>query len=34
MIDRCLAITRDMVGMESDPGYASMSDCEGEGGVC
>ncbi|KAK4166365.1 hypothetical protein QBC43DRAFT_286817 [Cladorrhinum sp. PSN259] len=29
MIDRCLAITKSVVGMEADPGYASMEDdCE------
>ncbi|KAK3998376.1 hypothetical protein QBC44DRAFT_3637 [Cladorrhinum sp. PSN332] len=29
MIDRCLAITKSVVGMEADPGYASMDDdCE------
>ncbi|KAK4232538.1 hypothetical protein QBC38DRAFT_3588 [Podospora fimiseda] len=29
MIDRCLAITKSAVGMEADPGYASMEDdCE------
>lgn len=26
MIDRCLAITKSVVGMEADPGYASMED--------
>ncbi|KAK4200800.1 hypothetical protein QBC40DRAFT_66539 [Triangularia verruculosa] len=36
MIDRCLAITKSVVGMEADPGYASMEDeCEDmEGGGC
>lgn len=29
LVERCLAVTRSIVGMESDPGYASMSDCEG-----
>lgn len=26
MIDRCLAITKSVVGMEADPGYASMEE--------
>ncbi|KAK0742333.1 hypothetical protein B0T21DRAFT_283020 [Apiosordaria backusii] len=30
MIDRCLAITKSVVGMEADPGYASMEDECGE----
>ncbi|KAK4179396.1 hypothetical protein QBC36DRAFT_75733 [Triangularia setosa] len=37
MIDRCLAITKSVVGMEADPGYASMEDECGEdmeGGGC
>lgn len=34
MIDRCLAITKSMVGIEADPGYGSMDDCEEEGDGC
>lgn len=30
MIDRCLKITKSAVGMETDAGYGSMSDCEDE----
>ncbi|GAB1315900.1 Clr6 histone deacetylase associated PHD protein-2 Cph2 [Madurella fahalii] len=36
MIERCLAVTKSVVGMEADPGYVSMDECEvgedGEGG--
>ena len=28
MVDMCLSITRAIVGMESDPGYVSMDDCD------
>ncbi|KAK4127316.1 hypothetical protein N657DRAFT_631158 [Parathielavia appendiculata] len=35
MIERCLAITKSVVGMETDPGYGSMEECEdGEGEGC
>jgi hypothetical protein len=37
MIERCLAVTKSVVGMEADPGYHSMEEeCvdEGEGGGC
>jgi hypothetical protein len=32
MVDRCLAITKSVVGMDNDTGYGSMSDCEDEHG--
>ena len=28
MIERCLAVTRKMVGIDMDPGYESMSEHE------
>jgi hypothetical protein len=31
MVDRCLAVTKSVVGMENDTGYGSMSDCDEEG---
>ncbi|KAL0941859.1 helix-loop-helix DNA-binding domain-containing protein [Colletotrichum truncatum] len=31
MVDRCLSITKSVVGMETDTGYGSMSECEEEG---
>jgi len=34
MVDRCLNITRNIVGMESDPGYVSMDDCDEDGEGC
>ena len=34
MVDRCLSITRSIVGMESDPGYVSMDDCDEDGQGC
>jgi hypothetical protein len=37
MIERCLAVTKSVVGMEADLGYHSMEEeCvdEGEGGGC
>ena len=36
MIQRCLAVTKSVVGMEADPGYGSMDECgeEGDGGGC
>ncbi|KAK4219823.1 sterol regulatory element-binding protein 1 [Rhypophila decipiens] len=34
MIDRCLAITKSMVGIEADPGYASMDECDEDGDGC
>ncbi|KAB5583294.1 hypothetical protein GE09DRAFT_1211898 [Coniochaeta sp. 2T2.1] len=33
-VDRCLAVTKAVVGMEADPGYGSMSDCDGVEGGC
>ena len=33
-VDRCLAVTKVVVGMEGDPGYASMSDCDEVEGGC
>lgn len=35
MVERCLGVTRSIVGMESDAGYASMEeDCEEDGDGC
>jgi hypothetical protein len=34
MVERCLAVTKSVVGMEADPGYGSMSDCEEAEGGC
>ncbi|KAK3381448.1 hypothetical protein B0H63DRAFT_204959 [Podospora didyma] len=34
MINRCLTITKSVVGMEADPGYASMDDCDEDGDGC
>ncbi|KAF9876289.1 sterol regulatory element binding protein sre1 [Colletotrichum karsti] len=31
MVDRCLGITKSVVGMETDTGYGSMSECEEDG---
>ncbi|GKT57878.1 sterol regulatory element binding protein sre1 [Colletotrichum tofieldiae] len=31
MVDRCIGITKSVVGMETDTGYGSMSECEEEG---
>ncbi|CCF36296.1 helix-loop-helix DNA-binding domain-containing protein [Colletotrichum higginsianum] len=31
MVDRCLGITKSVVGMETDTGYGSMSECDEEG---
>ncbi|KAI5464665.1 hypothetical protein BGZ63DRAFT_350091 [Mariannaea sp. PMI_226] len=31
VVDRCLAITKSVVGMESDTGYGSLSECEDDG---
>ncbi|KAF7544095.1 hypothetical protein G7046_g9859 [Stylonectria norvegica] len=31
VVDRCLTITKSVVGMESDTGYGSLSDCDDEG---
>jgi hypothetical protein len=28
MVERCLSIAKSVVGMETDPGYGSMSECE------
>lgn len=30
VVERCLTITKSVVGMESDTGYGSLSDCEDE----
>jgi len=30
MVDRCISITKSVVGMETDTGYGSMSECEEE----
>ncbi|KAL2756044.1 hypothetical protein ACRALDRAFT_1063980 [Sodiomyces alcalophilus JCM 7366] len=32
MVDRCLSITKSLVGMEADTGYGSMSECEDDDG--
>jgi uncharacterized protein DUF2014 len=32
MVDRCLSISKSAVGIETDTGYGSMSDCEEESG--
>jgi hypothetical protein len=34
MVERCLAVTKSVVGMDADPGYGSMSDCEEVEGGC
>ncbi|KAL2119706.1 hypothetical protein VTJ04DRAFT_6667 [Mycothermus thermophilus] len=37
VVERCIAVTKSVVGMEVDPGYHSMDECvgeEGEGGGC
>ena len=34
MVDRCLAVTKSIVGMEADPGYGSMSDVGEDEGSC
>ncbi|OIW24360.1 hypothetical protein CONLIGDRAFT_545000, partial [Coniochaeta ligniaria NRRL 30616] len=34
MVERCLAITKSAVGMDVDPGYGSMSDCDEVEGGC
>jgi hypothetical protein len=34
MVERCLAVTKSVVGMEADPGYGSMSDCDEVEGGC
>ncbi|KAK0641239.1 hypothetical protein B0T16DRAFT_393554 [Cercophora newfieldiana] len=34
MVDRCLGITRSIVGMETDPGYVSMDDCDQDSEGC
>ncbi|KAF7544494.1 hypothetical protein G7Z17_g9914 [Cylindrodendrum hubeiense] len=31
VVDRCLMITKSVVGMESDTGYGSLSECEDDG---
>ncbi|KAK4242723.1 sterol regulatory element-binding protein 1 [Achaetomium macrosporum] len=34
MIEQCLQVARNVVGMVADPGYASMEDCDGDGEGC
>lgn len=34
MVERCLAVTKSVVGMDPDPGYGSMSDCDEVEGGC
>ncbi|KAK3316312.1 hypothetical protein B0H66DRAFT_290894 [Apodospora peruviana] len=34
MIDRCLTITKSMVGMDEDQGYVSMDACDEDGDGC
>lgn len=34
IVERCLAVTKSVVGMEADPGYGSMSDCDEAQGGC
>ncbi|RKU49077.1 hypothetical protein DL546_004306 [Coniochaeta pulveracea] len=34
LVERCLDITKSVVGMEPDPGYGSMSDCDETEGGC
>jgi hypothetical protein len=34
VVDRCLVVTKSLVGMEADPGYGSMSDRDDEDGGC
>jgi hypothetical protein len=34
MIEQCLQVARNVVGMVNDPGYASMTDCDGDGDGC
>ncbi|KAL2016873.1 hypothetical protein VTK56DRAFT_2907 [Thermocarpiscus australiensis] len=37
LVGRCLRVTKSVVGMEADPGYVSMEECEegdGDGGGC
>ncbi|KAJ9151283.1 Sterol regulatory element-binding protein 1 [Pleurostoma richardsiae] len=34
MVDCCITITKSVVGMEEDPGYGSMSDCDSVEGAC
>ncbi|KAH7175626.1 hypothetical protein EDB81DRAFT_751137 [Dactylonectria macrodidyma] len=31
VVDRCLTITKSLVGMDSDTGYGSLSECEDDG---
>jgi hypothetical protein len=32
VVDRCLAVTKSVVGMDNDTGYGSMSDCDDKHG--
>lgn len=34
MVERCLNITKNVIGMVEDQGYATMTDCESEDSVC
>lgn len=34
MVERCLTITKNMIGMVEDQGYATMTDCESEDSLC
>lgn len=34
IVDRCLTVTKSLVGMDIDPGYGSMSDRDEEEGTC
>lgn len=34
MVERCLTVTKSVVGMEADPGYGSMSECEEDSNEC
>jgi hypothetical protein len=31
VVDRCLTVTKSMVGMDSDTGYGSLDECEDDG---
>lgn len=34
MVERCLNITKNVIGMVEDQGYATMTDCESEDSLC
>lgn len=34
MVERCLNITKNVIGMVEDQGYATMTDCESEDSMC